>query len=118
MIFNPADQRSERFHNVIQEYKFKSNLQKVAKYLENNGTVLSGEILNIMERLIEQAHNSSLLYAKLHGAMCRKRDWGARGAPHTWAEGWPERRESCPEWWERVGVGFAVARAVRVAGWL
>lgn len=30
----------------------------------------------------------------------------------------PERRESCPEWWERVGVGFAVARAVRVAGWL
>lgn len=106
MIFNPADQRSECFHNVIQEYKFKSNLQKVAKYLENNGTVLSGEILNIMERLIEQAHNSSLLYAKLNGAMCRKRDWGARGAPHTWAEGWPREEGKLPRVVGEGGCGI------------
>lgn len=51
--------------------------------------MLSGEILNIMERLTEQAQNSSILYAKLHGMMCRKRDWGSCGVPHTWAEGQP-----------------------------
>lgn len=66
--------------------------------------MLSGEILNIMERLTEQAHNSSILYAKPYGTMCRKRDSGAGGAPHTWAEGQPREEGKQPrvmgEGWE------------------
>jgi len=48
------------------------NLTKVAIYSENNGTMLSGEILNITERLTGPAHNSSALYRKLHWATSRK----------------------------------------------
>lgn len=45
--------------------------------------MLSGEILNIIERLTEPAHNSSAVYAKLHWVTSRKGDGWVSGAPHT-----------------------------------